>query len=53
MAKERILNNPNFGKVFKIHTDASHKQLGAVITQEGKTIAFYSRKLSSARHNYR
>ena len=52
MAKDTILNYPDFNKVFEIHTDASDRQLGAVIFQEGKPFAFYSRKLSSAQHNY-
>ncbi len=52
MAKETILNYPDFNKVFEIHTDASDRQLGAVISQEGKPLAFYSRKLSSAQRNY-
>ena len=52
MAKETILNYPDFNKVFEIHTDASDRQLGAVISQEGKPLALYSRKLSSAQRNY-
>ena len=51
MTKEIILNYPDFNKVFEIHTDASDRQLGSVISQEGK-ITFYSRKLSSAQCNY-
>jgi RNase H-like domain found in reverse transcriptase len=44
---------PDFNKPFKIHTDASHYQLGAVISQEGKKpIAFYSRKLNPAQTRY-
>ncbi len=43
---------PNFSKEFHIHTDASKIQLGAVITQEGRTIAFYSRKLDAAQTCY-
>ena len=46
-----MLNYPNFSKKFEIHTDASDKQLGAVIAQQGKPIAFFSRKLTSAQEN--
>ena len=35
-----------------IHTDASKYQIGAVISQDGKPIAFYSRKLNKAQKNY-
>jgi RNase H-like domain found in reverse transcriptase len=41
-----------FNEPFKIHTDASHYQLGAVISQEGKPIAFYSQKLNPAQTWY-
>jgi hypothetical protein len=34
------------------YTDASNKQLGAVIVQEGKPLTFYSRKLNSAQTRY-
>jgi len=52
MRKEVLLAYPNFTKEFHIHTDASKTQLGAVISQEGKPIAFYSRKLSPASTRY-
>ena len=42
ISKETMLNYPDFSKEFKIHTDASDKQLGAVIAQHGKPIVFYS-----------
>jgi len=48
IAKETLLAYPNFNKPFQIHTDASHYQLGAVASQEGKPIAFYGRKLNPA-----
>jgi len=48
IAKETLLAYPNFNKPFQIHTDASHCQLGAAASQEGKLIAFYSRKLNPA-----
>ena len=52
MAKEVTLAYPNFEQPFEIHTDASHYQLGAVISQNGKPIAFYSRKLNDAQTRY-
>jgi RNase H-like domain found in reverse transcriptase len=52
IAREVMLAYPDFNKPFKIHTDASHYQLGAVISQEGKPIAFYSQKLNPAQTRY-
>jgi len=52
IAKETLLAYPNFNKPFQIYTDASHYQLGAVVSQEGKPIAFYSRKLNPAQTRY-
>ena len=43
---------PDFNEEFVIHTDASHTQLGAVISQRGKPIAFYSRKLKPEQTRY-
>ena len=52
ISREVMLAYPDFSKPFEIHTDASHHQLGAVISQEGKPIAFYSRKLNPAQSRY-
>ena len=52
MAKETILNYPKFDQCFDIRTDASNRQLGAVISQNGKPLAFYSSKLNKAQMNY-
>lgn len=52
ISKEVLLTYPDFSVPFNIHTDASKRQLGAVISQRKKPIAFYSRKLNSAQVNY-
>jgi hypothetical protein len=49
---EVLLLYPDFNKPFHIHTDASHYQLGAVISQDNHPIAFYSRKLQPAQVRY-
>ena len=43
-----IASNPDFNAPF----DASKLQIGAVISQKGQSIAFYSRNMNSAQHNY-
>jgi len=48
IAKETLLAYPNFNKPFQIYTDASQYQIGVVVSQDGKPIAFYSRKLNPA-----
>ena len=52
IAREVLLAYPDFSKPFQVHTDASHYQLGAVISQDGKPIAFYSRKLKPEQTRY-
>ena len=52
ISKETLLNYPDWSKPFVIHTDASDYQLGAVISQDKKPIAFFSRKLNKAQRNY-
>jgi hypothetical protein len=49
---DTMLVYPDFSKEFEIHTDASDYQLGATIRQNGKPIAFFSRKLTGAQVNY-
>ena len=43
IAKEVVLAYPDFSKPFEIYTDASTKQLGAVITQDNRPIVFFRR----------
>jgi hypothetical protein len=52
IAKEVVLAYPDFTKPFEIYTDASTMQLGSVITQGNRPIAFFSRKLSVMQTKY-
>ena len=52
ISRDALLAYPNFNKQFDIHTDASKSQLGAVISQNNKPIAFYSCKLNPAQTRY-
>ena len=51
MAQETLLAHPDFNSTFHAHADASDKQLGGVIVQENKPLAFYSRKLNKSQRN--
>ena len=51
-AKDVTLFYPNFGETFDVHTDASEYQLGGIISQNGRCIAYYSKKLSSTQKKY-
>ena len=52
VSKETLLAYPDFNQPFEIHTDASDYQLGSVISQNNKPIAFYSCKLTPAQRRY-
>ena len=52
VARDTLLTYPDFNETFKIHTDFSKLQLGAVISQKGKPIAFYIRKITDAQQWY-
>jgi RNase H-like domain found in reverse transcriptase len=52
VAKDVLLRYPDPNKTFVIDTDASDYQLGAVIKQDDKPIAYYSRKLTTAQQKY-
>ncbi|XP_009770762.2 uncharacterized mitochondrial protein AtMg00860-like [Nicotiana sylvestris] len=47
-----ILSLPAEGKDYVVYSDASHRGLGCVLMQEGKVIAYASRKLKSHELNY-
>ncbi len=52
IAKDVVLAYPDYSKVFEIYTDDSSIQLGAVITQDNRPIAFFSQKLSDTQRKY-
>jgi hypothetical protein len=52
IAKEIVLAYLDFSKPFEIYMDASSTQLGAVITQDNRPIAFFIRKLSKTKQKY-
>ncbi len=52
IARDTLLTYLDFNKKFTIYTDASDFQLGAVIMQEGRPLAFYSCKLAAVQKNY-
>ena len=52
ISRETLLAFPDFNKEFHIYTDASAYQLGAVIMQDDRPLAFYSRKMNAAQRRY-
>jgi RNase H-like domain found in reverse transcriptase len=52
VSREVMLAFLDFSQPFDIHTDARKLQLGAVISQNNKPIAFFSRKLNPAQMCY-
>ena len=52
MARNILLTYPYFNETFKIHTDASKYQIGAVISKKEKPITCYSRKITDLQKWY-
>lgn len=47
-----ILVLPNFSETFELQSDASKLGIGAVLSQQGRPVAYYSEKLAGARSHY-
>ena len=47
-----LLVLPNFAKTFEIECGASGLGIGGLLMQDGKPVAYYSKKLDGARLNY-
>lgn len=52
VAEQPILAFPTFNKIFTIECDASNLTTGAIISQEGRAIEFFSEKLNEAKRKY-
>ncbi|XP_016700002.1 uncharacterized protein [Gossypium hirsutum] len=52
LTKALILTLPKSGKDFIVYSDASLSDLGCVLMQDGKVIAYASRQLKTHEHNY-
>ena len=52
IARDVTVAYPDYSQGFEIYTDGSMRQLGAIITQNNRPIAFFSRKLSACQQKY-
>jgi hypothetical protein len=52
MSRETMLTYPKFDQPFIIYTDASEKQIGGIVTQDGKPLRYYSKKLTETQQRY-
>ena len=52
VARDILLDYPEFNEKFKIHNNDSDFQIGRFIIQKGKPITFYSRKITDPQKRY-
>jgi hypothetical protein len=52
LVKALVLKLPDFDKDFEIHSDASNFAIGGVLVQEGRLVAFESKKLNETERSW-
>ncbi len=52
LVKAPMLKLPNFDKDFEIHSDASDFAIGGILLQDGRLVAFESKKLSETKRKW-
>ena len=52
LSTDVLLAYPNHNLPFEVYSDASDYQMGAAIVQNGRPVAYWSRKFNSAQRNY-
>jgi hypothetical protein len=52
MAQDAMLTYPQFDQPFIIHSDASDKQIGGIVSQQDKPLGFFSKKLTETQGRY-
>ena len=52
VSAETLLSYPDWKLPLTVHTDASDKQLGGIIIQNNKPIAFFLRRLRNPQSKY-
>ena len=52
VSAETLLSDPDWNITLTVHTDASDKQLGVVISQNNKPVEFFSIRLSNPQRKY-
>jgi hypothetical protein len=43
---------PDFNKLFQVDCDASGSSIGEILSEEGRSIAFFNKKLNDAKKKY-